>query len=218
LPSPGADLDLRVLRVTGPAEEVPARAVAAIAALPGFRFAEAGPDGVVRGYTDACRFAVVIVPGVPKTAVYVVAAGQGIGNKSVNRSGEAVDRHLTKSHPGPKPTPRAGTPDPAADARHPALAVRIGLRPHLEDRRRLRPLTELTLTQLGCEKAMAVPFDGGVWAQGMKKDGTFTVLLIDPNGSPTTTHYLSVATARDAYRAAREAGDAANLLLAALYD
>lgn len=214
-PPPGIDLAIQCREVAGPAEDLPARAVAAVAALPGFRFAEVGPDGVVRGYTGTVRLAVVV----PERAgaAYVVAVGRGSDGKPADRAAEAVTGRLGKPVTGPKPPTRAGAPDPAIDDTLPPLAVRHEARPPPADRHRLRLLAKLTLTQLGCEQASAGPLGGAIMAGGTKKDGSIVSFLIDPTRSATTTHYLSVVGGAKYWKesAARTAGE---LLLKVLYD
>lgn len=226
-PDPPADRDTRdisfavkVLAVPGPAADVPAKAVAAIAALPGFRFAEVGPDGTARGYTDTCRVAVVVVPDTPSVSAYVVAAGyKTAGDAGVaDRPAGAVRDHLAKPPADAKPAARAGSADPPA-GRVPALAVHLGLRPHATHRRHLGPLIEFALARRGYPEARSTAVaDEAVMSLGTRAGRPPVVLIAEFARCPSTTRFLALSAGPDEAGAAAEARAAGELLVRLLYD
>ena len=104
-------------------EDCRQRALAAVMAQEGFRYAEITAEGHIAGYTSACRLLVLLDAGFNGTNYYVVAASR------TNHHAEEVGRELharflTTATPATSGK-RAGSPDPQLESKLLAFLWRI---------------------------------------------------------------------------------------------
>ncbi|MBX9584036.1 MAG: hypothetical protein K2X87_27360 [Gemmataceae bacterium] len=179
-----------------PAAEFPARAVAAVAALPGFRYAAAEPGGVVRGYTDDTRVVVLAAPTDTGVVGLTLVATRSAAARE--RAKSAVTAALRKPPAGPPGPARAGTPDPALDRGLPALDWHRETRPHTPFGYHFPAAAGLAAERRGYNLKPEAGGEG--WAAvagGRPADDrafqAFMVNCVGPGGGMTTTFVVATA-------------------------
>lgn len=220
--SPGADVLSVELQVDGreyplaPAE-FPNRAVAAVATLPGFLFAEAGPDGVVRGYTDACRLAVVTVPDGERVYGYVMVAAASTNKGVAERTRAALTAALGNPATGTVGQARAGRPDPERETLLPPLHWHRAARLVTPHGSYLRAVTGLAVERRGYRLTTDEGGTGWSMVSGMREAERRLLVGTAVCWRKTTT-VLVASTGADPADAEAEVRAVCDGIVRALYD
>lgn len=213
-PTPPAARSIHVSTAYGPladpVEDCTRKALAAVAAEEGFRFAEVGKDGSVTGYTDAWRVAVVVKPGVDGAFFYVLAAGRG---GDADRVADRIRNRVQAVKAGAKGT-TAGTRDAEVEKGLPPLAWHVETRLVSDLCRYFLPVAGLTLEKRGYRPTAANPYQ-----LSAVREGRGVALALMAGGvQGVSINFLVAGTGEDSDAVGKDVKALGTAILKALFE